>query len=114
MDQKLFLEKLTEVADWEWERVPGSGSSSNPRGSEPGVDYPERIKLNRFKNQTCPYQEDKEGCNFKIYKRYYSKQPVMIKKCETCGALVTPKGRFIAKPETHQYPALIVQTDRDD
>jgi hypothetical protein len=113
MDQKLFLEKLTEVADWEWERVQGAAGSKG-RSEAIYADYPERIKLNGFKNNACPYQEGKENCNFKIYKRLYGKDPVKIQKCETCGALLTPKGNFIAKPESHQYPALIIKADREN
>lgn len=114
MDQKLFLEKLTEVADWEWTRLPGSSSNTAGRAAETELAYPETIKIHSIKAKDCPYQTAKKGCHFKITKRKYGRHTVLIQKCEDCGGLVTPKGKYIANPNNQQYPALVYKADLED
>jgi len=112
MNDEEFKRKLTEVANWRWSRLTGD-ASVKVRGhtDEPAPEYIEIINL---KPRPCQYQEGHSNCHFRIYTRLYGSIPVKIQKCDTCGALVTPKGKFIAKPETHQYPGLIYKTDLND
>lgn len=110
MDQKLFLEKLSEVADWRWERHQGQSGSDGRAGSS--EDIPTYIKIQSFKNRQCPHQQGKQDCLWKIYKRGYTGYPkVLIQKCETCGALMTPKGNFVAEPDGYNYPKIIREID---
>ena len=113
MDQKLFLEKLSEVAEWHWEKHQGQSGSDGRSG--PADEVPTYAKLDKIKTKNCPYQEDKKDCYWKIYSKGYTNYPkVLIQKCETCGALMTPKGRYVANPDGYNYPKIIYETDRDE
>jgi hypothetical protein len=113
MDQKLFLEKLTEVAEWEWARHTGDSQAITHNGEQ--GEPPTYPKLTRIKSTSCPYQEDKAGCHWHIYKKSYGRQTIVtVTKCKTCGALLTPKGHYVAKPKSTNYPQVIYQVDRDE
>jgi hypothetical protein len=113
MDQKLFEQLLTEVAEWHRERYRGESRNSTVYEGCEG-EHPTYILIDRIKPKNCPYQADKKDCHWKIYKKKYQGLPkYLIQKCETCGALMTPKGKFIAKPENKNYPLLIHHIDRD-
>ena len=116
MDQKLFLERLSEVAEWHWERHRGQSRSGQTYGDGTEErDPPTYIHIDRFKTKSCPYQADKKDCLWKIYSKGYSTEPkILIQKCETCGALMTPKGRYIAKPNGFNYPKIIRDADQDE
>ena len=114
MDQKLFEQILTEVA--EWHRAEHIGSSKNSNYFEGcGGEVPTYIRITKFKPQPCPYQADQKDCWWKISKKQYKGcKPVTVKKCETCGALMTPKGRYIAKPDGFNYPKIIRDADQEE
>ena len=113
MDQKLFLEKLSEVAEWHWEKHTGHSDSKGRSGAS--EDIPTYPKFDRFKTRVCPYQADKKDCYWKIYKKGYTGFPkVLIQKCETCGAIMTPKGKFIAEPDGYNYPKIIRDADQQE
>lgn len=115
MDQKLFEQMLTEVADWHRERHQGYHKNSTSYGGPTEGPVPTYIKIDRFKSKACPYQEDKKDCVWKIYNRGYAGHPkVLIQKCDTCGALLTPKGHYIAKPNGFNYPKIIRDADQDE
>lgn len=110
MDQKLFLEKLSEVAEWHWEKHTGHSDSKGRSGDS--EDIPTYPKLDRFKPRPCPYQEEKTDCRWKIYKTKYQNYPAMtVRKCEICGALMTDKGKYIAKPQGYNYTKILIEAD---
>jgi len=114
MDQKLFLEKITEVADWHWEQHRGSSTTGQGYVGEDG-EAPTYIHIDKFKSKPCPYQEDKKDCYWKIYKRGYSGYAkVLIQKCDTCGAIKTPKRHYIANPEGYNYPKIVRDADSEE
>lgn len=114
MDQKLFLEKLTEVADWHWEQYRGESKDGRVWGDEER-EKPTYPYIDRVKTKTCPYQKIDKVCLWKIYKKGYANTPeILVQRCEVCGALLTPKGNFIPKPATYNYPLLIRLRDEDE
>lgn len=115
MDQKLFEQMLSEVAEWHRERHQGYHKNSTAYAGGDEGDPPTYIKIDRFKPKTCPYQTDKTDCFWKIHTaKYKGCKPVKVNKCQTCGALLTPKGRYITKPEHHNYPKIIREIDEDE
>lgn len=116
MDQKLFEQRLSEVAEWHRERHRGQSKSGQTYGDGTEErDPPTYIHIDRFKTKPCPYQADKKDCFWKIYKKQYSNMPkVLIQKCETCGAIKTPKGHYVSKPNGFNYPKIILEIDDDE
>lgn len=115
MDQKLFEQRISEVAEWHRERHQGNTSNSKAYAAADQAPIPTYIKIDRFKPKTCPYQTEKTNCFWKIHTaKYKGCKPVKVTKCQTCGALLTPKGNFIPKPAHHNYPKIIRESDEDE
>lgn len=121
MDQKLFLEKLTEVAEWHWEEHRGATYSHGNNRLNEGGEVPLYAHLDRIKPKPCPYDqkatpgkyEKEEGCYWRCEIKEYLDKPILIQRCSTCGGLMTPKGNFIPKPDHYRYAEIILKTDKE-
>ena len=114
MDQELYLEKLRAVADCTFEDLLKADSERTPKDCE---DLPKPQKLIvKLKDRPCDYFPEHKNCRFKINKKPYNNNHVLIQKCLVCEAIITPKGRVIPKEDqTHyNYPLMIYQRDRED
>ena len=116
MDEKLYLEKLSEVAEWHWGQLKGDTNRSFRR--DPDVEElepPKEIVLDSVKRPPCEYNQSRKGCHWTIYKKPYLRKMITIKQCDTCGALLTPKGILITKadqPVGLAKATIISQVDR--
>jgi hypothetical protein len=92
MDQKLFLEKLSQVADWDWQPLPGQ-TNHNWRG-EDEVEPPEDIRIIKLKSQYCDIKTQHHAKT--IIKNYtHNKTKFAIERCPSCGwARTTKTGWF--------------------
>ena len=122
MEQKLFEEKLSQVAEWHWERVQGC-FTQNTRTKEIDANLPMYMHVDKIKTPPCPYGQEplpknnsdenkSEGCLFQIKVQEHLGEKVIVQRCYTCGGLRTPKGNFIPKPTHFRYAQLIVDADK--
>jgi hypothetical protein len=122
MEQKLFEEKLSQVAEWHWERVQGC-FTQNTRTKEIDANPPMYVHVDKIKTPPCPYGQEPlpkknsdenktEGCLFQIKVQEHLGEKVIVQRCYTCGGLRTPKGNFIPKPPHFRYAQLIVDADK--
>ena len=81
MDQKLYLEKLSEVAEWHWEKVKGD-TNRNYRAPDDVADLqtPMDIVIDRIKRPPCEHKQSRNGCHWQIYKKPYLKNIVTAKQ----------------------------------
>jgi len=88
MDQKLFLEKLSEVAEWEWRDMPGQ-TNHNWRG-EDDIEAPKYVHINKFRAHYCDAAAGHH--NLTIIKNYtHNKTRFAIERCVSCGQARTAK-----------------------
>ena len=92
MDNKLFLEKLSEVADWEWRDMPGQ-TNHNWRG-EDEIETPRYVHVNKFLTHYCDIKTQHHAKT--IIKNYtHNKNRFAIERCVSCGwARTTKTGWF--------------------
>ena len=118
MNQEEFLKKLSEVAEWHWEKHRGATYMSHGRNEKLGPE-PEYIQIDKIKPQPCPYGAEpkiKPGRKNAPWERscFWKGEIVELRghrflqqRCSTCGALMTPKGTWIEPPEHYRYSELI-------
>ena len=122
MDQKLFLEKLTEVADWHWEEYPGNPYHKKRTSDYTDVPAPQYAHIDRVKPRPCPhnaepirYSNGKKKaaqCEWRCEIKSHEDQKVLIQRCNNCGGLMSQKGIFIPKPDHYRYAEIILRTDK--
>jgi len=118
MEQKQFLEKLSEVATWEFRDV----KTPTPQGLKQPVDLrtletPKELIVTSIKASPCPYKDEQQGCFFKINfwtVNNYSKKKVRVIKCETCGHIITPKGHYINPDDNVNLAYFSLKYDREN
>jgi hypothetical protein len=82
MDHKLFLEKLSQVADWDWQPLPGQ-TNHNWRG-EDELEPPEDIRIIKLKSQYCDPATGHHKLT--IIKNYtHNKTRFAIERCPACN-----------------------------
>jgi hypothetical protein len=119
MDPKIFEEKLSEVADWHFQKHQGQSVTDASGYNEKSLVAPVYIHVDKIKPIVCEHTGREQRCQFKIYWRPLNPsnpkgELVRIQKCETCGGLVTPKGRYIdLDGKRYDYPRLILQKDQE-
>jgi hypothetical protein len=123
MDQKLFLEKLTEVADWHWENYAGATYASKSSRWDHNGDNPQYPHLDRVKPRPCPHNAEPirylngkkkpAQCEWRCEIKSHEDQKVLIQRCNNCGGLMSQKGIFIPKPDHYRYAEIILRTDKE-
>lgn len=118
MEQELYFQKLSEVCEWSWEKVKGESGSSGRQGDP--EETPEALVIKSFHPIPCQYVEGQFNCQQKIFwkeaktnvKRFGV--TVRVTQCQTCGGLISPKGRYIPKPDNYNYALLCWQKDQEE
>lgn len=88
MDHKLFLEKLTEVAEWEFKIMPGQ-TNHNFRG-EDEINPPEDVSLIKLKSNYCDIATGHHAHT--VIRNYsHNKTTFAIERCASCGWARTSK-----------------------
>lgn len=83
MDQKLFLEKLSEVAEWEWRDVQGT-TNHNWRADTDDIENPKYIHIKRLKSKPCDIAAGHHA-NTVIKNYKYQKTEFLVERCPDCG-----------------------------
>lgn len=88
MDHKLFLEKLSEVAEWEWRDVQGT-TNHNWRADTDDIENPKYIHIKRLKTRECNIEENYHATT--LIKPYsYQRKTFLVERCPDCGWAKTP------------------------
>lgn len=118
MEQKEFLKKLSEVAEWEYQEV----KTPTPRGLKQPVDLthletPKEIVITKIKPSPCPYKPEQQGCSMKInwwvINGYGSRRKVRVVRCETCNHVITPNGHFVDASDVPNLAYFVAKVDRE-
>lgn len=117
MKQNEFLEKLSEVAEWEMRDV----KVSTPQGlTQPAdlrhLETPKEIVIKRIRPCPCPYKEGFEGCKLKInwwVVNNYNGKKIRVVRCETCDHVITPKGNFVCAKDIQNLAYFVAKVDRE-
>lgn len=118
MKQDEFLEKLTAVCDWGWEKVKGEAGSDGRAGDTD--ERPEALVIKSFHPSPCGYVQGMVNCRHKIFWKEAKTNTkrfgvtVKVTQCQTCGGLITGKGRYIPKPDNYNYALLCWQKDQEE
>ena len=100
MNKTEFLNKLSQVADWEYSEV--KGSADDPQGrkayGEPLGVKPLEISIKNIKYQPCAVSGLEQRCYWHVKIYNYSRQKLRIKRCITCGLTITPEGNTLIVP----------------
>jgi hypothetical protein len=116
MNKTEFLNKLSQVADWEWREVKGQSDDSiirKPYGESLGIK-PLEVSIKNIKYRPCAVSGLEQRCywHLKIYN--YSRQKLRIKRCITCGLTITPEGNTLIVPVIDVNLALkVILHDRE-
>ena len=117
MEQNEFLEKLSQVADWEIREV----KTTTPRGLTQPVDLkglatPTELVVTKIKPCPCPYKEEFSDCRLKINWwtiSNYNGKKIRVVKCETCSHVITPKGNFADAKDVQNLAYFVGKVDRE-
>jgi hypothetical protein len=118
MKQDEFLEKLSEVAEWQYREVKTPG----PQGLKQPADLreletPKELVVTKIKPCPCPYQSGQYGCSIKINwwmtNGYAQRERVRVVRCDTCNHVITPKGQFVDAKDVQNLAYFIRKVDRD-
>ena len=118
MKQELFLEKLSQVCNWSYEKIKGEAGSDGRAGETD--ERPEQLVINSYHPRPCEHVPGMTNCQQKIFwkeaKTNSKRFGVMVKvtQCQTCSGLITAKGHFIPKPDNYNYALICWQRDQEE
>jgi hypothetical protein len=112
MDNKLFFQKLSEVANWHWQEYPGmSEDMTYYRRKILAEDIPKYIVIDSWVNDTCPYQADQKGCDIQIKISHRTPRTV-IRRCKTCKKVIF-RDQLYEPPSNKDVFAFVVSLSRN-
>ena len=86
MDQQLFLEKLSEVCDWEWAEL--QGQTNHNWRAETDDPPPKYIKILKMRGSDCDSSRDYHAQT--VIKNYtYQRTTFLVERCPKCGVART-------------------------
>ena len=105
MDHKLFLEKLSEVAEWEYRNHLGI-TNHNYRADEDvkGLLTPQYIYVTRLKTRGCDIEEGYHA-NTVIKNYTYNKKVFLVERCPDCGYARTRNSGWFEITHISNLPA---------
>lgn len=103
MDHKLFLEKLSEVAEWEYRNLQGV-TNHDYRADAEGIENPKYIYITKLKGNDCIPESGKH--NNTVIKNYtYLKHKILVERCPSCGMAKTKNSDWFKVKHISNLPA---------